>query len=179
MHLKCWTIYCICHSVPCFLVSKLSRRNRPPREASYLLQWYILKDNTMMVTHAPCRADNNLCGILLQTLKLVTVIFPHLRLSNPNSFFAQVSTYVGRAAVWNRYFGVNGCLDLDAIPCLPLMGIGGVIRPAERSSAETRARIAPRSRQARTQRRKHKTGTLSCSFVVVVIVHEVQAGLQT
>ena len=33
LHPKCWTIYCICHSVPFFLVNERSGRNRPLREA--------------------------------------------------------------------------------------------------------------------------------------------------
>ena len=41
LHLKCWTIYYICHSNPFFLVSERSGRNRPLREApctTYLVQ---------------------------------------------------------------------------------------------------------------------------------------------
>ena len=33
LHPKCWTIYCICHSVPFFLVNERSGRKRPLREA--------------------------------------------------------------------------------------------------------------------------------------------------
>ena len=44
-HLKCWTIYHICHSVPFFLVSERSGQNLPLREAHCVI--YVSKKGVL------------------------------------------------------------------------------------------------------------------------------------